>query len=409
MQHARPTEAASPMRNADRATTGLERCERRAILFIARSGHLAGSERRLALILLGLDRQRYDPLVVAPTRGSFVDFLLARSERVIIRPQSGPLHRWIFPLITLPRILKHEHIKLVHLHGPRLSSVVATACGLPVVEAITMSRAIPQRFASRNPRVDRWFARWPQRIIVPSQHTASELVARGIPSHKIDIVYNAVWPELEQWRAQPDRIGVRRELGIADDALLVGLFGRLEPQKGPADFVRAALQLAPEHPAAHFIIAGDGSLRDALAQQIGVAGRARIHMLGFRSDIYRMLTALDIAVCASLWEPLANHILESMAAGLPVVATDVGGTPEAVVHEQTGLLVPPGRADLLAAALDGLLRDPALRQRLGSAGRLRGDRFFSLAAMAGRMAQIYEACLPDRGTSHHPCTSPGRA
>ncbi|MDD8045384.1 MAG: glycosyltransferase, partial [Verrucomicrobiota bacterium] len=166
------------------------------ILYISRSADLAGSERQLALILRGLDRKRFEPLVLCPGEGSFTQLLRSAGEQVLVVPPLTGLRKLTFPIFVLPRLLRREGIDLIHLHATRFCSIGGRLAGVPVVEAITMSRAIPQAFLSRRPWADRIFSSFPRVLLVPSQHQRDELIARGIPASKIHVLYNSVWPQL---------------------------------------------------------------------------------------------------------------------------------------------------------------------------------------------------------------------
>ncbi len=165
---------------------------------------------------------------------------------------------------------------------------------------------------------------------------------------------------------------------------------RLDKQKDHASLLEAA-RLVPD---AVFVLVGDGPLREELedrATRLGV--EERVLFLGWREDIPEVLACADLFVLPSLYEGLPLALLEAMAAGLPIVATAIGGTSEAVVDGVTGLLVPPGEPRSLAAAIRRALDDEGLARRLGAASRERVRREFSAAAMARRTVSIYEECL----------------
>jgi glycosyltransferase involved in cell wall biosynthesis len=169
---------------------------------------------------------------------------------------------------------------------------------------------------------------------------------------------------------------------------------RLHPQKGHVYLLAAAAQV----PEATFVLAGDGPLRLELEAQASALGIAeRCVFLGERSDVPDLLAAADLLVLPSLFEGLPLSVLEAMAAERPVVATAIGGTDEAVVHEQSGLLVPPRDPVALASAIQRLRTDPGLARRLASAGRGRVEREFSSEITAGRVMQIYDEVLAEAG------------
>jgi glycosyltransferase involved in cell wall biosynthesis len=165
---------------------------------------------------------------------------------------------------------------------------------------------------------------------------------------------------------------------------------RLDPQKGLGDLLEAAARV----PDASFVVAGDGPDRERLGETARSLGlHDRVCFLGHRDDVPDLLRSCDVFVLPSLYEGFPLSVLEAMAAGKPVIATAVGGTPEAVSDGETGFLVPPGDPSALAAAIRAVLSDPVLARRLGSAGRERACRTFSAAEMVRHVVRLYEDIL----------------
>jgi glycosyltransferase involved in cell wall biosynthesis len=188
---------------------------------------------------------------------------------------------------------------------------------------------------------------------------------------------------------------MRRELGLPIDAPLVAVVSRLTRLKGLETFLEAATVLKASHPDARFLIIGETAPNDTaylevltrLAADLGMADR--VTFTGIRSDVPALLSSVDVSVMPSLNEALSNVLLESMAAGAPTVATRVGGTPEALVDDVTGLLVAPGDARALAAAIGRLLDDRSLAVRLGEAARQVIVDRFSVDRMVTSTEQLY--------------------
>jgi glycosyltransferase involved in cell wall biosynthesis len=188
----------------------------------------------------------------------------------------------------------------------------------------------------------------------------------------------------------------RREHGFGVDDGLVVSAARLEPQKNPLGLLESFARAMGQDPRWRLLLAGDGSLRAAAgarAEALGLAGR--IHFLGVRKDIPELLAASDIFALASDWEGSPVAVMEAMAAGLPVVATAVGGVPELVDHGATGFLAPPGDVETHAAALAALARDPALRRDYGERARTRAAAF-DLRAMVASYAALFERAVARR-------------
>jgi len=186
---------------------------------------------------------------------------------------------------------------------------------------------------------------------------------------------------------------LRAALG-APGSVLVGSAGRLDPQKGYADFIRAARLVFNANPSVRFAIAGDGPLRASLTKLIDELGLAGIfHLCGFREDVGSFLAALDIFVCSSHWEGGPLAVIEAMLLGKPVVATDVGCTSEIVLSNETGDLIPSGEPKGIAEAILTLAADKDLRGRLGSAAATRVEHLSNMQARARDLNTIFESTL----------------
>jgi glycosyltransferase involved in cell wall biosynthesis len=197
-----------------------------------------------------------------------------------------------------------------------------------------------------------------------------------------------------------DVADARRALAIPADALVIGLVGQVQPIKGHAEFVTAALDVARQLPRAHFLLVGDPP-PDAGAERFAAEIRHRVqhsscadrfHFVGFRSDIQPLMGAIDILVVPSWNEPFGRVAVEGMAAGCAVVGTQAGGLPEIIADEVDGLLVPPRDPSALAAAVLRLCQQPELRLRLGERGRQTADRF-GVAQHVQAIEALYETVL----------------
>jgi glycosyltransferase involved in cell wall biosynthesis len=195
----------------------------------------------------------------------------------------------------------------------------------------------------------------------------------------------------------PDtREKARLELGLPPDALVCGAVSRLDALKGIDDLILAFAQVEATR-AAYLVIVGEGPERQRLekiVQDIGVSDR--IIWAGYRAGVPHLLPAFDIFVQPSMHEGLPNTVLEAMAAGLPVIATGVGGTPELVVNGKTGLLVPPANPAALADAITALSENPVARGSMGWAGRQRVQQHFTIEEMVQKTEQLYEDLLLEK-------------
>ena len=203
------------------------------------------------------------------------------------------------------------------------------------------------------------------------------------------VIYNGIDLSRFAERSGQDS-GLRLELGLPDEAIVVGTVGRLQYQKNYPCLLRVARQVAEEAENVCFVAAGDGSLRqelEAARDRLGLRGR--FHFLGYRSDVAQLLEEFDIFAFASHFEGFGKAVAEAMATECPVVATDVVGVNEVVEPGRTGYLVPLDREEELAVRIIELARDPELRRKMGQAGRRRVQEHFSLSSMAAKFAHLY--------------------
>ncbi len=243
-------------------------------------------------------------------------------------------------------------------------------------------------FRRLNPRFD-----W---VIAPSQAVLDQLgIDEGLGAARLRCLPNGV----DMLRFSPatpgERARVRAELGLAPDAYAFACVARLEPVKRHGDLLAAFARLTD--PAARLLLVGGGSQLEPLKAEAGRLGiSARVSFLGERSDIERLLQASDAFVLCSETEGSSNAVLEAMACGLPVVASAVGGNPEAVDHGRSGLLVAAHAPEQLAAAMQELLDDRKRSAAFGRAGRIRVATEFSIAAMVAKYDALYRECVGER-------------
>jgi glycosyltransferase involved in cell wall biosynthesis len=248
--------------------------------------------------------------------------------------------------------------------------------------------------------VQRYVCRLADCVLVNAEAVRSWLISQRYNPAKLVVIHNGV--DLDRFSHPPDAGRVRRELGIPVGAPIVAVASRLHRLKGIEHFLEAAAVVARRFPDVRFLVIGETSPADrsyldeltALAERQGL--RSRVVFTGLRDDVPGLLACAAVSVMPSLNEALSNVLLESMAAGVPVVATRVGGTAEAVQDGVTGLLVPPGDPGALARSIDRLLSDPGLAERLARGGRERVRRQFSLDAMVRATERLYHTLLERR-------------
>jgi glycosyltransferase involved in cell wall biosynthesis len=225
-------------------------------------------------------------------------------------------------------------------------------------------------------------------VAVSSADGERMVTVEHVPADKVTVIPNAHIP-----REPVEENGLRQELGLEADDLLIGTVAVMRPQKALSLLVDAFAGLAARHPEAHLILGGDGPCEPELREQVAQMGLDdRVHFLGLRQDVPEILSSLDIAVMSSDFEGTPLFALECMAAGTPLVATRVGGLPDLVDDGVTGTLVPPRDAAALGAAIDELISNPERRDAVAAAARKRSVDF-SIDRIAERFGALYRSLL----------------
>lgn len=317
--------------------------------------------------------------ILARLRAEGVEVLgLRRGSRLDLRA-------WA-PLL---RLLREPRTGVVHGHlfGSNLwGTVLGRLCRVPAV--IAHEHMWAYTGGRLRPLLDRHvIARFSDAFIAVSEQGRRQMIeVEHIPSSDIVLIPNGI-----EQPVPGDGDRVRTELGIPLGAPLVGSIGHLRSEKAFEVLIAAAAELPDD---VHVLVAGEGPEREkleSLRAELGLDGR--VHLPGARSDIGDLLAAFDVAVCCSDFEGGPLSVMEYMGAELPIVATDVGGLPELIADEGTGLLVPPRDPKALAAAVQRLLDDRALGRRLGAAAAELRAAEHDVAVWSARIASLYEEIL----------------
>lgn len=225
-------------------------------------------------------------------------------------------------------------------------------------------------------------------LVAVSSFTREQAIEEGVKPSKIKIIHNGIrLPEVRSDKMDALKV----EMKDFDDDLLVLTVGRLVAQKGQDIFIESAAAVLEQFPNAHFFIAGDGEQRDnlqALIEKLGVA--SQVHLLGNRTDIPELLALADVFVLSSRYEGLPMTLLEALASETPVLSSNISGVADVIVHEQTGILVPPENVPALAEGIMHLLSEEPLRMQLAQNGKELVQMRFSLDRMAENYLKILE-------------------
>jgi glycosyltransferase involved in cell wall biosynthesis len=360
-----------------------------------------GTENQFMTLGRLLDRSRFDLEFACLRRwGPFVDEL--ERLQIPLAEYQVATFRSVQALAQQAKLARHivrNDISIVHAYNfyGNVFAIPPARLVAPVVIASIRDRA-PYLTAMQK-RVQRYACQFADCVLVNADAVKDWLIGEGYDASNIVVIRNGV--DMSRFDGAPAGARIRSELGIPADAPLVTVVSRLTRQKGLENFLEAVAALKPRYPAARFLIVGDigadpaewpyrGELV-ALAERLGVTDR--VIFTGMRSDVGAVLGCADVAVMPSLNEALSNVLLESMAAGAPVVATRVGGTPEALVDGETGLLVEPGDSGAIATAVSRLLDDRELARRLGAAARALVTTKFSVEQMVRSTERLYTDLL----------------
>jgi glycosyltransferase involved in cell wall biosynthesis len=380
-----------------------------------------GAEKQLTLLAGGLPRYGFDvrvcvltrdgplrqdleaagvPVTLIGKRWKIDPWAYARLKRVVGALRPDVIHTWLFAANTYGR-----WAGLACGRAP--SGTTRGVAGRPCL--VAGERCVDSWKGWLHLAIDRRLARHTARIVVNSAGVRDFYVACGLEPEKFELIPNGVPPS---GPVQTSREEILGELGLPQDARLVGLVGRLWPQKRVKDAIWAADLLKVIRRDVYLLVVGDGPHRTRLEtfrDQVEI--RDRVLFLGQRDDLPRLLPHFDVLWSTSAFEGQSNAIMEAMAAGVPVVATDIPGTRDLVVHDVTGYLVPTEGRPVFAPAVNTsvakglarytnvLLDDPALARRLGQAARRRMLDEFSVEKMVARYADLYRRLLEPSGAA----------
>ncbi|HEY5431814.1 MAG TPA: glycosyltransferase family 4 protein [Coriobacteriia bacterium] len=350
----------------------------------------------------GLRTHGFECEIACPGDSELVHDALEANLTVHPVPIVGPLNPLRDPLaiVSLAEVIRERRPALVHAHGSKAGLIARMAVLLAgrVPTIVTVHNQV--LYGSISPlmrwvyvTMERRLARRTARIITVSEALRREMVdVFGLDPALVTTVYNGL--DLGPFLAGSDRAKARERYGIPAGALAIGLAARFAPQKALDVLVEAAVPVLERHPDARLVLAGSGPLLEFVRTRARASSvRDRILFPGLETDMPGLLSALDIYASAAIAEGLGLGTIEAMAAGLPVVSTTAGGTPEVVEDAVTGLLVPPGKAAQLTEALLWLAKDPALRRRMGEAGRARALERFTEERMLEGTAEVYREVL----------------
>ena len=369
---------------------------RPTIAHLVQNLSIGGLERVVINLMTGVKNLGYETVLYTLGEGGELVAELAGQGYEVVALNKRPGMDYFLP-VRLSRLFKRRGIDIVHAHnfsplvygsiGGRLagvSGVVYTAHG-----AKTSSRR-KQVLFQRLGLVDRM-------VFVSDDARRAALTNGGLSDRGVETIVNGI--DLERYAAgtAAARAQKKDELGIPPGAAVLGIVARLTPAKDHANLLRAFKIIVEDGLDARLLVVGDGELREQLEAETDELGQKKeVLYVGARSDVPELLGVMDVFVLSSYTEGLAMTLLEAMAAGLPIVATSVGGNSEVVVDGETGIIVPPRDSRALAEAVRELLLKPEMAAGMGQKGRGRACAEFGIDAMVRQYEKLYESVTGGR-------------
>jgi glycosyltransferase involved in cell wall biosynthesis len=365
---------------------------RRVCLVIDHLG-MGGAQRQMIELAKRLPPEHWQPVVVSLSteKTVFASELRAAGIPCHLIDQRGAADwRCLFRLTRLMRRMKPAVVHTWLFTADTYGRLAARACGIRrvvcamrnTIDDLPWHYRLVNRFLSRSTAI----------VTINAEAIREGLVrAGGIPDQKIRTIHNGITLDSDEpsgSQSLPEGWPAGGGNGV------VGMVARLSPQKDHRTLLEAASQIQSEMPQASWVLIGDGPQRAAIEGWIRDLGlQERVVMLGQRENARALMARMSVFVLSTHYEGCSNAVMEAMAAGVPVVATDVGGNRELIAHEQTGFLVPPRDAQALAQAVLKLLRDPAMAQGMGQRARARMKNEFSMESAACKTQSLYKELM----------------
>lgn len=359
------------------------------VLHVASEKTWRGGENQIKLLMEGMQAKGYTPFLAADPDSEILRRLGSKFPSI-----AAPMARiaWIVAVLKLDRFCRRNGITTIDAHSSKAHDIGLGLVALDHNRKLVVHRRVDYPvgkpgapFKYRSAMVSKYVA--------ISGAIAKVLESAGIAPERIVTVRSAVeTTPHENINCDEARKAMRNLLGLKPDTMLFGNTSALSEQKGYGYLMEACGLLRDQGLDFHCVIAGDGPLRDRLeAQRIALQLEHHVSFLGFINEVPEFLAALDVFVMPSIDEGLGTAALDACHAGCAIIVSEVGGLPEIISHEQSGLLVPPRNPVALAAAMARMARDSGLRERLSFAGKTHVRKEFSVGAMVDGNLSVYQA------------------
>jgi glycosyltransferase involved in cell wall biosynthesis len=369
------------------------------VLHIVEDLKIGGLEKVIAAIVLHLDKNKYDVQVFCLVKGGAIaDELITEGINVKILNLNSYYDP--FQVISLAQLIRREAFHVIHSHGYFASTFVRLAAFMirtPVM--VTHIHSAYIQFKKRNFMIDRFLARFTDKIICVSRAVQRFVIKiEGIEKQKTCVIYNgADIPLIVEKEGEIRRR--RQQWGIEQYDIVITIVASLTENKGHKILLEAFNKVSQFLPSLKLLIVGDGFLKEDLkSRSLKFNIEKNVIFTGEQDHVQELLQISDLFVLSSLFrEGLSIALIEAIATGLPVVATNVGGNPEIIEDGANGFLVPPGNADRLAHAIKTLVSNPDLRKRMGAQGRKIYEGKFKLSLMIQQIESLYDLLLGEKG------------
>lgn len=345
-----------------------------------------GGQAQVLMTVLGLRELGHRAALVAHPDGVLRQRASEGHDLILLAPRS---EMDLGAAWKLSRVIRQMSPDIIHAHDSHAVAMAASALSMASPRPcppLVMSRRVD--FHIRKNALSRWKYHQVDRFLCASDAIRRMLIDDGVAPERTAVVHDGV--DLARLSAVPPA-SIHEAFWLPHHAPVVANAAALVPHKGQRHLVEAAKIVVQDVPDARFVIFGEGELRESLERQIrSHALEKHVLLAGFRADVLSLCKTIDLFVMSSITEGLGSAVLEAMACRRAVVGTEAGGIPEAIVHGETGLLVPPRDDAAMADAIVRLLRDPAMRTKFGEAGYRRVDEHFSAERMVRRVLGVYE-------------------
>ncbi len=374
------------------------------VLLFSDADVFAGTERHMFDLAKGLNAEGIETRIGSPTPSILKDRADSAGIGHVCIQKRGLIDR--AAIKQLVQLLKNKEIDIIHAHNGRtmLSAAIAVTLARTGKAAATQHFLDPDHAAKTGVKsmiyhsAHAWVSSRLSGYIAISDAVRDTMLSRKeAPPEKITVIHNGMYPVDILNQTPPAE--VRASLNIPSDHLLIVSAARLEQEKNIVTLISAVEQVRRKHPNVTCLIAGSGTLEGELKSQItNMNQEANIRLLGFREDAISLIGACDLFVLPSVAEPFGLVLLEAMALGKPVIATDAGGPKEIVVSGSTGNLVPPSDPAAMATAIEHFIEHRSDLERMGKRGKERFNELFSAKTMSQRIAAFYEKILKQHAT-----------